>query len=169
MSPKRDRILISKSPVPQQTSKPLALAPCLRYPITSIYQRSEGLGLDQDLLNHYASKLSHLIISQDAHPQFQRQFLTSSILPRLQSMADPLLACASLDLAKNDPSYRSLAMKYYGQGVKVLRENIALGKVEGTEDWVLLNVLHLNLFEVSHQPLSSLVAMLLVFLRLSKF
>ncbi|TPX17871.1 uncharacterized protein E0L32_002972 [Thyridium curvatum] len=62
-------------------------------------------------------------------------------------MADPLLACASLDLAKNDPSYRSLAMKYYGQGVKVLRENIALGKVEGTEDWVLLNVLHLNLFE----------------------
>lgn len=78
-------------------------------------------------------------------------------------MADPLLACASLDLAKNDPSYRSLAMKYYGQGVKVLRENIALGKVEGTEDWVLLNVLHLNLFEVSHQPLSSLVTMPLVF------
>ena len=73
----------------------------------------------------------------------------SSILPRLQLMVDPLLACASLDLSKRLPTYRGLAMKYYSQAVTAVREKIAQGNVQGTEDWLLLNILHLNLFEVS--------------------
>ena len=40
-------------------------------------------------------------------------------------------------------------MKYYSQAVTAVREKIAQGNVQGTEDWLLLNILHLNLFEVS--------------------
>ena len=53
-------------------------------------------GLDQELLNHYASKLCSILLRNNAHPDFQRYFLMSSILPRLQLMVDHLRACASL-------------------------------------------------------------------------
>ena len=113
------------------------------------YPPPTALDHDQALLNHYASNLCSILLRNNAHPEFQKYFLMSSILPRLQLMVDPLLACASLDLSKHSPRYRCLAMKYYSQAVSIIRHKISHGIVRGTEDWLLLNILHLNLFEVS--------------------
>ena len=83
-------------------------------------------------------------------------------------MVDPLLACASLDLSNYHPRYRSLAMKYYSQAVTIIREKIAQKRVQGTEDWLLLNVLHLNLFEASRRTLF-LLSEASLFVRLSEY
>lgn len=106
--------------------------------------------IDQDLIHHYTSRLCALLLSRHAHPDYERLFLQSSILPKLQLMVEPLLACASLDLSRQFPAYRPLALAYYAQAVTRTRNTIAHKRVQGTEDWLLFNVLHLNLFEVGH-------------------
>ncbi|CAK7221330.1 hypothetical protein SCUCBS95973_004457 [Sporothrix curviconia] len=103
--------------------------------------------IDQGLIHHYTSRLCSLLLSRHAHPDYQRLFLQSSILPKLQLMVEPLLACASLDLSRQFPAYRPLALAYYAQAVTRTRNAIVQKNVQGTEDWLLFNVLHLNLFE----------------------
>ena len=106
------------------------------------------IDIDQGLIHHYTSRLCSLLLSRHAHPDYERLFLQSSILPKLQLMVEPLLACASLDLSRQFPAYRPLALAYYAQAVTRTRNTIVRKRVQGTEDWLLFNVLHLNLFEV---------------------
>ncbi|CAK7233004.1 hypothetical protein SEUCBS140593_008456 [Sporothrix eucalyptigena] len=107
-------------------------------------------GTTDSLLHHYTSRLCAVLLNRHAHPDFARLFLQSSILPKLQHMVEPLLACASLDLSRQFPShqcYQRLAWAYYAQAVTRTRNIITQKCVQGTENWLLLNVLHLNLFE----------------------
>ena len=116
-------------------------------PRTPAIPPSLSVDIDQGLIHHYTSRLCSLLLSRHAHPDYQRLFLQSSILPKLQLMVEPLLACASLDLARQFPAYRPLALAYYAQAVSRTHRAIADKHVQGTEDWLLFNVLHLNLFE----------------------
>ncbi|CAK7236230.1 hypothetical protein SBRCBS47491_009567 [Sporothrix bragantina] len=144
--PSSDATSPSSASPPQLSYRPSLVPIRPRDPLPSL-QPHLPVDIDQGLIHHYTSRLCSLLLSRHAHPDYQRLFVQSSILPKLQLMVEPLLACASLDLSRQFPAYRPLALAYYAQAVTRTRNAITGERVEGTEDWLLMNVLHLNLFE----------------------
>lgn len=106
------------------------------------------LHLRHELFNYYATALCAMMIRSDAHPGFQDWTYTISQAFEHPCLMDTLLACSAIQLARKRPDMLQMAFGYYSSAVSNTRVKIEAGEIDGSEDWLLMMVCHLAIFEV---------------------
>lgn len=88
-------------------------------------------------------------MSRHAHPGFWKQgtWLSSSSGPR--PLVDALLAISSLFLSNKSTYYDERAVGYYSKSLHDLGRQVGNKSTSGLEDYLLMNVVWLYIFEVS--------------------
>lgn len=100
------------------------------------------------LSTHYFESFLPDNILPEAYTNFSRIYIGEE--PELR---DSMLACSSIHLANRSQQPPVEALKYYTRAVSALRRRLVVGKVNGSEDWLLVTTILLHCFEVSWFPL----------------
>ena len=99
--------------------------------------------------NYFESFLPENILPE-AYTNFSRIYIGD-----VSVLKDSMLACSSIHLANRDRQPPVEALKYYTRAVSALRRRLVEGKVNGSEDWLLVTTILLHCFEVSWSSLVS--------------
>lgn len=102
----------------------------------------------QELFNYFTGAMSSLLIRHDTHPGFNDWSYTISQGLQNPCLMDILLACSAVLLTQTRPEMLSIAFQYYSSAISGTRARIESGTVDGSEDWILMMVCYLAIFEV---------------------
>jgi hypothetical protein len=124
------------------TLKPLLPGNSLQY--------KPSLSEDEVLLFRYFSeKYTLLVFEPKANPGFVTAPLTLLAgLKRVRCITDLVLAIAAMHLSNKLGRYSRIATEYYVSALASLSAMVEKREVEGSEDWLMLMVILLCLYEV---------------------
>lgn len=107
-----------------------------------------------ELFKHFSVAVAGMMIRCDSHPGFTDW--TATIREGLQHpcLMDVFLACSAIHLSHTRPEMRAVAFSYYSSAVSNTRLQIERGQLDGSEEWLLILVCYLAIFE-RFQPESS--------------
>lgn len=118
--------------------------------LTNLNLGAYGLKSSQeaDLLRHLSQNLFPTLISSHAHPGFQQQGTLLSTTSEPRPLVDALLALSSLYLSNKSTYYDQRAVGYYSKSMHDLRKQVGNKSMSGSEDYLLMNVVWLYIFEI---------------------
>jgi hypothetical protein len=103
---------------------------------------------DQSLLLHLVTELGPFLVRAHSHQAFFDHSYMVNIALHVPAVMDAFLALSSMHLsAQQDESY-PVAIEYYSSAVRGLRNMLNTQAMNGTEDWLLIMMNILCLFEV---------------------
>jgi hypothetical protein len=105
---------------------------------------------DAVLLPYYTNEFLPSLLHPNADARYLDFSYTYQLALSSATMMNAAMACASMTLSIKHGSPRGLdqAMKFYTLAVSTMRQGLANGDFDGSEDWLLGAVIALCLFEV---------------------
>lgn len=121
------------------------------YPKSQItwYPVELGEGQERLLFHHFSTCTLPTAIRRHAHPSFstyQDVFQFGFENPDIMNV---FLGIAALRIGQNNENFTIEATKFYNPSVNAVSRSIKEGKVNGTEEWLLVLIAFMVIFEVS--------------------
>lgn len=151
--------LIRSSPAASTSARPISELPELSDPalpvilpatIKSLSYKYETVLSQEEysLFTHFNEEFTRLLVRPHAHPGFRdHSYIVLSGL-NVRCAMDVVLAVSALHLSAKQPKFKLVAIEYYLSAIAGLRAKVEEKIVDGTEDWLLVMVILLCLFEV---------------------
>lgn len=99
---------------------------------------------------YFRDQFCGLIVRPHAHPAFSDPSYIMLTAMNVRCTMDVVLAVSALHLSVKNARFRRVSVEYYVSAIASLRTKVEGKDIDGTEDWLLLIVMLLCLFEVCH-------------------
>ena len=102
---------------------------------------------EYSIFSYFSNRFLPSLVHKEAHPRYHDFSYTISMALRFRPLMDISLATSLISMSSKNPQYRVKGMEYYFKAIHALREGMANGLYDGTEDYLLISVVALCFFE----------------------